>query len=180
MSVSTLLSGWTPQCPVTWRSRRVAGAALALATTVLFAAGCSPEPAPLEDRVAATCETLGDWREQSPEARRRLLTGIGGLEGEALARTEFLFSAAGDALDETAELASFLAELIGQDATRLLESPACEAARRQLEAETCALAVTGSEDALARQQLAELIMTMQENCLLEPDGEDALPLPQLP
>ena len=151
-----------------------------LAAGLLLAAGCSPEPAPLEDRVAATCQTLGEWQAQSPEARRRVLTGVGGLEGEALARTEFLFSAAGDALEETAELAAFLGELLGEDAMRLLDSPACRAARRTLEDETCSLAVAGSEDALARQRLAELIMTMQEYCLLEPDGEDALPLPPLP
>ncbi len=179
MRSSTLAHG-TRHGRLPRRLTRWSAAALPLATALLFAAGCSPEPAPLEARAIATCEALGDWREQSSDARRRLLTGVGGLEGEALARTEFLFSAAGDALEETAELASFLAELLGQDAAGLLASPACEAARNRLEAETCPLAVAGSEDALARQQLAELILTMQENCLLEPDGEDALPLPQLP
>lgn len=151
-----------------------------LAGGLLLAGGCSPEPAPLENRIAATCQTLGDWQAQSPEARRRVLAGIGGLEGEALARTEFLFSAAGDALEETAELAAFLAELLGEDAMRLLDSPACRAARATLQDGACSLAVAGSEDALARQSLAELIMTMQEHCLLEPGGEDALPLPPLP
>jgi hypothetical protein len=156
------------------------GAGLAALAALAALAGCSPEPVSVDDRAAATCQALGDWRARSPEARQRILTGVGGLEGEALARTEFLLGAADEALTETAELAEFLAELTGGDAMRLLESPDCIAARATLEAQLCPLAVAGSEDALARQRLAELSLAMQEACLLELDSEDALPVPQLP
>lgn len=160
------------------RRHRVPAGLSALGGVLLLAA-CSQEPPTLEARAASTCEALGDWRALEAQARRRILTGVGGLEGEALARTEFLLGAADEALTETAELAEFLAELTGGDATRLLASPACVEARATLEASLCPLAVAGAEDAEARRRLAELSLAMQEACLLEAD-DDALPLPELP
>jgi len=141
--------------------------------------GCAREAPTTGERIAATCEALGTWQTQSPEQRARVLTGVGGLEGEALARAEFLLTATQEAIEETVGLAELLAELTGDDSQRLLDSPACRAARAQLEGELCPLAILGAEEVIARQQLAELAVNMQERCLLEIDAEDALPLPLL-
>lgn len=147
---------------------------------LLVAAGCARDEGSLPDPIEVTCTTLGDWQSMTPEARARILTGVAGLEGEALARTEFLLTASNEAIEETIGLAEFLGELTGGDSQRLVNSPACREAIAALEAQQCPLAVAGAEDAQARQQLAELALTMQESCLLESDVEDALPLPELP
>lgn len=153
---------------------------LAAAFVLLVAAACAREEGQLPDRIEVICTALGDWQSMTPEARARILTGVGGLEDEALARTEFLLTASNEAIEETIDLAEFLGELTGGDSQRLVNSPACREAIAELEAQQCPLAVAGAEDAQARQQLAELALAMQERCLLETEVEDALPLPEIP
>lgn len=153
---------------------------LAAAFALLVAAGCAREDDRLPDRIEATCAALGDWQSMTPQARARILTGVGGLADEALARTEFLLTASDEAIEETIGLAEFLGELTGGDSRRLVNSPGCRDAIAELEARQCPLAVAGAEDPHARQQLAELALTMQESCLLETDVVDALPLPEIP